>query len=126
MVGKGPVVCDDRQSSIMFCLYCCQCPRPLPSVSRVYSFEKRRFYHIKPSRNLLYRSSKSGAGRVSNSRSLRLGQLGGLSCDTCTYSTYYKPMGDLPYSSSEQGGLIYEYTMYKRSIPIQELKGVGL
>ncbi len=37
-------------------------------------------------------------------------------------------MGDLPYISSEQGGvliicteLLYEYTMYKRSIPIQEL-----
>ncbi len=40
------------------------------------------------------------------------------------YSTYYKPMGDLPYISSEQGGLIihtellYEYT----STPIQELR----
>ncbi len=36
-------------------------------------------------------------------------------------------MGDLPYISSEQGGLIicteliYEYTLYKRPIPIQEL-----
>ncbi len=34
------------------------------------------------------------------------------------YSTYYKPTGDLPYVSSEQGGLIirteliYEYTIY--------------
>ncbi len=34
------------------------------------------------------------------------------------YSTYYKPMGDLPYISSEQGGLIirteliYVYTLY--------------
>ncbi len=34
-----------------------------------------------------------------------------------TYSTYYKRMGDLPYISSEQGGLIirtkliYEYTI---------------
>ncbi len=44
---------------------------------------------------------------------------------------YYKPMGDLPYISSEQGGgfinlsteLIYEYTIYyKRPIPIQELR----
>ncbi len=41
------------------------------------------------------------------------------------HSMYYKPMGDLPYISSEQGGLImhteliYEYTVYKR--PIQEL-----
>ncbi len=44
------------------------------------------------------------------------------------YSTYYKPMGDLPYISSEQGGLIissefiYEYTAYKRPIPIQEVR----
>ncbi len=42
------------------------------------------------------------------------------------YSTFYKPMGDLPYISSEQGGLIihneliYEYTIYKRPIPVQE------
>ncbi len=49
---------------------------------------------------------------------------------------YYKPMGDLPYISSEQGGgliirteflCIYEYTIYyyiyKRPIPIQKLKG---
>ncbi len=41
---------------------------------------------------------------------------------------YYKPMGDLPYISSEQGGLIirieliYECTIYKRPIPIQELR----
>ncbi len=44
-------------------------------------------------------------------------------------------MGDLPYISSEQGGLIicteliYEYTIYKRPIPMKnfELKrGVGL
>ncbi len=39
------------------------------------------------------------------------------------YSTYYKPMGDLPYVSSEQGGLIirteviYEYTIHKSPIP---------
>ncbi len=45
------------------------------------------------------------------------------------YSMYYKPMGDLPYISSEQwGGLIihtefiYEYTIYKRPIPNFELK----
>ncbi len=38
-------------------------------------------------------------------------------------------MGDLPYISSEQGGgliicteLIYEYTIHKRPIPIQELQ----
>ncbi len=37
-------------------------------------------------------------------------------------------MGDLPYISSEQGGLIigteliYEYTIYKCPIPIQELR----
>ncbi len=37
-------------------------------------------------------------------------------------------MGDLPYMSSEQGGLIigteliYEYTIYKHPIPIQELR----
>ncbi len=38
------------------------------------------------------------------------------------YSTYYKPIGDLLYISSEQGGgliirqkLIYEYTTYSRS-----------
>ncbi len=43
------------------------------------------------------------------------------------YSTYYKPMGDLPYISSEQGELIihneliYKYTMYKLPIPVQEL-----
>ncbi len=46
---------------------------------------------------------------------------------------YYKPMGDLPYISSQQGGvlvictwLIYEFT---RPIPIQELhaeEGGGL
>ncbi len=42
------------------------------------------------------------------------------------YSTYYKPMGDLPYISSEQGsgliihhGLIMRITIYKRPIPIQ-------
>ncbi len=44
-------------------------------------------------------------------------------------------MGDLAYISSEQGGLIirtkliYEYTIYKRPIPVQELRaegGVGL
>ncbi len=45
-------------------------------------------------------------------------------------------MGDLPNISSEQGGglimhteLIYEFTIYKRPIPIQELRaeeGVGL
>ncbi len=41
-----------------------------------------------------------------------------------TVTTYYKPMGDLPYISSEQRGgliihteLIYEYTI-KRPIPI--------
>ncbi len=39
------------------------------------------------------------------------------------YSTYYKPMGDLPYISSEQGGgLIMRITIYKRLIPIQELR----
>ncbi len=45
------------------------------------------------------------------------------------YSTYYKPMGDLPYISSEQGGglmicteLICEYNIYKCPIPIQELR----
>ncbi len=39
-------------------------------------------------------------------------------------------MGDLPYITSEQGGrliiriwLIYEFTMYKRPIPIRELQG---
>ncbi len=43
------------------------------------------------------------------------------------YSTYYKPMGNLPYISSEQGGLIirteliYEYAI-KRPIPTQELR----
>ncbi len=44
-------------------------------------------------------------------------------------STYYKPVGDLLYISSEQGGgliicteLIYKYTVYKRPIPIQELR----
>ncbi len=52
------------------------------------------------------------------------------------YSTYYKPMGALPYISSEQGGglkihseLIYENTIYKRPIPNNnfELKrGSGL
>ncbi len=45
-------------------------------------------------------------------------------CIYLLYSTYYKkPMGDLPYISSEQGGgLIYDYT-YSRT----ELKrGVGL
>ncbi len=46
------------------------------------------------------------------------------------YSTYYKPMGDLPYISSEQeGGLIMRITICKRPIPIQELwaeEGVGL
>ncbi len=64
-------------------------------------------------------------------------------CFTCwyairrvLYSTYYKPMGDLSYISSEQGGgliihteLIYEYIVYKHSIPIQELwaaEGGGL
>ncbi len=45
------------------------------------------------------------------------------------------PMGDLPYISSEQGGLIihteliYEYTLHKCPIPIQELRAeeqVGL
>ncbi len=47
------------------------------------------------------------------------------------YSTYYKPMGDLPYISSGQGGLIirteliYESTTYKRPIPIQELWAEG-
>ncbi len=41
---------------------------------------------------------------------------------------YYKPVGDLPYISSEQGGLIirteliYKYTIYKRPKPRQELK----
>ncbi len=42
------------------------------------------------------------------------------------YSTYYKPMGDLSYISSEQGGgliihhgLIMRITIYKRPIPIQ-------
>ncbi len=44
-------------------------------------------------------------------------------------------MGDLPYISSEQGGLIirpeliYEYTIYKHPIPVQENRaeeGVGL
>ncbi len=40
-------------------------------------------------------------------------------------------MGDLPSISSEQGGLIihteliYEYTLYKRRIPIQELQAQG-
>ncbi len=45
------------------------------------------------------------------------------------HSTYYKPMGDLPYISSEQGGgliifhgLIMRITIYKRPIPIQELR----
>ncbi len=52
------------------------------------------------------------------------------------YSTCYKPMGDRPYVSSEQGGgftihqgLIMRITIYKRLIPIQELwaeEGVGL
>ncbi len=53
------------------------------------------------------------------------------------YSTYYKPMGDLSYISSEQGGgliihhgLIMRITIYKRQIPIYnnfDLKrGVGL
>ncbi len=43
---------------------------------------------------------------------------------TDNYSVYYKPMGDLTYISSEQGGLIirtefiYKYTIYKRPIPI--------
>ncbi len=44
------------------------------------------------------------------------------------YSTYYKPMGDLPYISSEQGGgliihhgLIIRITIYKHPIVIQEL-----
>ncbi len=44
------------------------------------------------------------------------------------YITYYKPMGDLPYISSEQGGgliihqgLIMQITIYKHPIPIQEL-----
>ncbi len=44
------------------------------------------------------------------------------------YSTYYKPMGDLSYISSEQGGgliihhgLIMRITIYKRPTPIQEL-----
>ncbi len=49
---------------------------------------------------------------------------------TVLYSTYYKPMGDLPYISYEQGRLIigtepiYEYTIivYKNF----ELKRVGL
>ncbi len=41
------------------------------------------------------------------------------------YSTYYKPMGDLSYISSEQGGgliihhgLIMRITIYKHPIPI--------
>ncbi len=46
------------------------------------------------------------------------------------YSMYYKPMGDLPYISSEQGGGLiirtYEFPIhvhvYKRPIPIQELR----
>ncbi len=48
------------------------------------------------------------------------------------YSMYYKPMGDLPYISSEQGGfiirteLIYELSYKRPIIPIQELKWVGL
>ncbi len=44
------------------------------------------------------------------------------------YNTYYKPMGDLPYISSEQGsgliihhGLIMLITIYKHPIAIQEL-----
>ncbi len=43
------------------------------------------------------------------------------------YITYYKPMGDIPYISSEQGGLIIHHglimriTIYKLPIPIQEL-----
>ncbi len=50
------------------------------------------------------------------------------------HSTYYKPIGDLPYIRSEQGGLIicteliYEYTISKLPIPIQKLQaeeGVG-
>ncbi len=42
--------------------------------------------------------------------------------------TYYKPMGNLFYINSEQGALlirtehIYEYTIYKHPIPIQELR----
>ncbi len=41
---------------------------------------------------------------------------------------YYKPMGDLRYIGSEQGvliirtELIYECTIYRRPIPIQELQ----
>ncbi len=52
------------------------------------------------------------------------------------YSTYYKPMGDLHYISSEQGGLIIHHglimrstTINKHPIPIHELRaeeGVGL
>ncbi len=45
--------------------------------------------------------------------------------DAAVYSTYYKPMGDLSYISSEQGGgliihhgLIMRITIYKRPIPI--------
>ncbi len=40
-------------------------------------------------------------------------------------------MGDLPYISSEQGELIihteliYEYTIYKRPIPVQDLRAEG-
>ncbi len=49
------------------------------------------------------------------------------------YSTYYKPMGDLPYISSEQGdgliihhGLMMRITIYKRPIPIRAEEGGGL
>ncbi len=52
------------------------------------------------------------------------------------YSMYFKPMGDLPYISSEQGGiivrteLIYKYTIYISVLYLYknfELKrGVGL
>ncbi len=43
------------------------------------------------------------------------------------YSTYYKPMGDLPYISSEQGGLIIHTELiyelpHKHPIPIQEFR----
>ncbi len=63
-------------------------------------------------------------------------------CDVCLhihihipYSTYYKPVGDLPYISSEQGWggliirteLIYEYTIVLYLFKNFELKrGVGL